>query len=69
MIFDPKKETWSDELVKFFKIPKNILPEVVENAYDFGFTTLFGGKILIGGMAGDQQAATIGQACFKKGQT
>ncbi|MBS56588.1 MAG: glycerol kinase [Rickettsiales bacterium] len=68
MIFDPKKETWSDELVKFFKIPKNILPEVVENAYDFGFTTLFGGKILIGGMAGDQQAATIGQACFKVGQ-
>ena len=52
-----------------FNIPKNILPTVVENAYDFGSTKLFGDSIPIGGMAGDQQSATIGQACFKKGQS
>ena len=52
-----------------FKIPEKILPKVVENSYNFGSTSLFGGKINIGGVAGDQQAATIGQACFKKGQS
>ncbi len=69
MLFDTKKEKWSDEMLKIFDIPKNILPEVVENAYDFGSTELFGDTIKIGGMAGDQQAATIGQACFDKGQS
>ncbi len=69
MIFDTKKEEWSEELLKIFNIPKKILPKVVENTYDFGSTDLFGEPILIGGMAGDQQAATIGQACFNKGQS
>ena len=69
MIFDSQKEQWSDKILKIFNIPKNILPTVVENAYDFGSTKLFGDSIPIGGMAGDQQAATIGQACFKKGQS
>ncbi len=69
MIFDSQKEKWSDEILKLFKIPKKILPTVVENAYDFGSTKLFGDAIPIGGMAGDQQSATIGQACFKKGQS
>ena len=69
MLFDPKKEEWSNEILKIFGIQKKILPKVVENSYDFGSTNLFGDPILIGGMAGDQQAATIGQACFKKGQS
>ncbi len=69
MIFDSQKEKWSDEILKLFKIPKKILPSVVENAYDFGSTKLFGDTIPIGGMAGDQQSASIGQACFKKGQS
>ena len=70
MIFDPQKEQWSDELLKIFKIPKEILPGVTPNVYDFGETNLFdGGSIKINGMAGDQQAANIGQACFKKGQS
>ena len=64
MIFDPQKEKWSDEILKILNIPKKILPTVVENAYDFGSTKLFGNEIPIGGMAGDQQSATIGQACF-----
>ena len=69
MIFDAKKEQWSEDLLKLFGINKSLLPQVKENAYNFGATKLFGGKIEIGGMAGDQQAATIGQACFSTGQS
>ncbi len=69
MLFDSKNEKWSDEMLRIFNIPKNILPNVVENSYNFGYTELFGGSISIGGMAGDQQAATIGQACFDKGKS
>ena len=50
-------------------IPSKILPKVVSNTYDFGTTKIFGSKIPIGGMAGDQQSAAIGQACFYKGQS
>ena len=69
MLFDLKKEKWSDELLKILKIPEEILPKIKPNAYNFGSTRLFGESINIGGMAGDQQASTIGQACFKKGQS
>ena len=69
MLYDSKKEVWSDYLLNFFKIPKNIMPEVKENSYDFGSTKIFGGRIKIGGIAGDQQSATIGQACFRIGQS
>ncbi len=69
MIFDSKKEEWSNEILKIFRISKKILPKVVENSFNFGSTKLFGEQISIGGMAGDQQAATIGQACFYKGQS
>ncbi len=69
MIFDSKKEKWSDEILNIFSISRKILPKVVENSYNFGTTKLLGDPISIGGMAGDQQAATIGQACFNKGQS
>ena len=69
MIYDSKKEEWSEKLLKLFKINKSLLPVVKENSYNFGKTKLFGGNIKIGGMAGDQQAATIGQACFSSGQS
>ena len=69
MLFDGKREEWSNEMLKIFNIPKDILPKVVENSYDFGSTEIFGNSIKIGAMAGDQQAATIGQACFDKGQS
>ncbi len=69
MLFDAKNEKWSDQILKIFNIPKYILPKVVENSFDFGSTNLFGGSIKIGGIAGDQQAATIGQACFSKGES
>ncbi len=67
MLYDIKKNNWSDELLKLFNIPKKILPEVKDSADHFGYTKLLGGKISIGGIAGDQQAATIGQACFEEG--
>ncbi len=69
MIFDPRKEEWSESMLKIFGITKKILPRVVENVFNFGSTKLFGEPIKIGGIAGDQQSATIGQACFNKGQS
>ena len=67
MIFDIKKNTWSSQLLKLFEIPEHILPEVKNCADDFGTTSKFGGEIKIGGVAGDQQAAAIGQACLNAG--
>ena len=69
MLYDLKKEEWSPDLLKILNIPQDILPEVVDNTFNFGSTKLFGDSIPIGGIAGDQQASAIGQACFKKGQT
>ena len=69
MLYDLEKEEWSLDLLKILNIPKDILPEVVGNTFNFGSTKLFGDSIPIGGMAGDQQASAIGQACLKKGQT
>ena len=69
MMFDTKKNKWSKDLLKILKIPYSILPKVVDNVHNFGETKLFKGVIRIGGMAGDQQAAVIGQACFRPGQS
>jgi len=61
---------WDDDLLALFDIPKQMLPEVRDCSGDFGLTQadLFGGmRLPIRGVAGDQQAATIGQACFEAG--
>jgi glycerol kinase len=60
---------WDDDLLKLFKVPRAMLPELRENADDFGTTEkdILGAAIPILGAAGDQQAATIGQACFVPG--
>lgn len=60
---------WSDGLIDLFGCPRDALPQIVDCAGRFGDTTLFGGRIPICGLAGDQQAATIGQACLSKGET
>jgi glycerol kinase len=62
---------WDDGLLAMFGVPRAILPEIVDCAGAIGTTTpeLFGASIPITGMAGDQQAATIGQACLSEGQT
>ncbi|GGE30602.1 glycerol kinase [Agaricicola taiwanensis] len=60
---------FDEELLDLFRIPGSMLPEVRDNAGSFGETLpqFFGGPIAIRGVAGDQQAATVGQACFTPG--
>jgi glycerol kinase len=60
---------WDDELLALWGVPRTALPEIVDCAGILGETTLFGAPIPIAGMAGDQQAAAIGQACLKPGDT
>ena len=62
---------WDDGLLDLFDIPRKALPTIVDCAGDLGRTSaqLFGSEIMISGSAGDQQAATIGQACLSVGQT
>ncbi len=69
MLYDIHKGRWSQTICDLFDIPMQMLPEVRDCAADFGMTRpdLFGRPIPILGVAGDQQAATVGQACFKPG--
>jgi glycerol kinase len=69
LLFDIHQGRWDDELLALLGIPKAVLPEVFDSSAAFGVTdaALFGAAISIGGIAGDQQAALIGQACFKPG--
>jgi len=60
---------WDDGLIDLFGAPRAALPKIVDCAGRFGETTLFGAAIPICGIAGDQQAATIGQSCLKPGET
>ncbi|WP_299359703.1 glycerol kinase GlpK [uncultured Paracoccus sp.] len=69
LLFDIHAGTWSDELCELFGVPASMLPELRDCADDFGQSRadLFGREIPICGVAGDQQAATVGQACFTPG--
>ncbi|HEU5282157.1 MAG TPA: glycerol kinase GlpK [Gammaproteobacteria bacterium] len=69
LLFNIHDQTWDADLLKAFNIPENILPSVMDNTADFGMTVTdyLGEALPILGMAGDQQAATIGQACFHPG--
>jgi len=67
MLYNIHRGEWDAELLALFNIPQSLLPEVKDCAADFGSTSLFGEPITIMGMAGDQHAATLGQACFEKG--
>ena len=70
MLFNIKELKWDKELLDIFEIPEKILPEVKPSASLFGYTDekVLGGKIAIGGVAGDQQAALFGQCCFEDGE-
>ncbi|MEA1937852.1 MAG: FGGY-family carbohydrate kinase, partial [Pseudomonadota bacterium] len=61
-------QRWDSELCSLLRVPESMLPLVMDNVADFGETRLFGGPIPVCGMAGDQQAATVGQACFSPGE-
>lgn len=69
MLFNIVTQEWDKDLLKLFNIPASMLPAVYDNVHAFGFTDekIVGEAIMIGGMAGDQQAALIGQACFQPG--
>jgi glycerol kinase len=67
MLFNIRKQQWDKDLLKLFNIPASILPEVKDNAADFGTASVLGKPISVTGMAGDQHAAMIGQACFREG--
>ncbi|MER8644660.1 glycerol kinase GlpK [Mesorhizobium sp. M1252] len=69
LVYNIEKNVWDDELLSILRIPVAMLPEVKDCADDYGVTekSLFGAEIKILGVAGDQHAATIGQACFEPG--
>ncbi|MGA1802376.1 glycerol kinase GlpK [Rhizobium sp. HT1-10] len=69
LMFNIADNQWDDELLEILRVPKAMLPEVKDCAADFGVTdpALFGAAIPILGVAGDQHAAVIGQACFEPG--
>ncbi len=69
MLFDIHRNRWDADLCELLRVPMAILPVVHDNAHLFGTTdtALFGAPIPLAGMAGDQQAALFGQACFDPG--
>ena len=67
MLYDIRRGAWDAELLEQFRIPAPLLPEVRDSAGPFGTTDVLGGDVPILGIAGDQQAASIGQACFRPG--
>jgi len=68
-LFDIHRQCWDPELCRLFGVPETLLPQVRDNSHLFGTTApgLFEEELPIGGMAGDQQAALFGQACFAPG--
>jgi glycerol kinase len=69
MLFNIHENCWDKDLLQLLGIPESLLPKVLDCSADFGKTApeIFGAPIQIGGIAGDQQAALVGQACFKPG--
>ena len=67
MIYNIKNLEWDDKLCDYLKIPKSILPEVINSSSNFGNFNYNGFEIPIHGVAGDQQAALFGQSCFEDG--
>jgi glycerol kinase len=71
LLFNIHAQEWDDELLTLFSIPRSLLPDVRDCAADFGIATddCLGGEVPVCGIAGDQQAALIGQAGFEPGMT
>ena len=69
LLYDIRKGDWDEELLRLFRVPRQVLPEVRASNADFGATSgaILGRSVPITGIAGDQQAATVGQACFLPG--
>ena len=69
LLYDIHAQCWDEELLRLLRVPRALLPEVRDSSEIYGATdpALFGRPLPIAGMAGDQQAALIGQACFRPG--
>ena len=67
MLFDIVNLVWDEKILKYFNIPNSILPKVQPSSSNFGFFNFMGYDIPINGVAGDQQSALFGQACFEEG--
>ncbi|GAC1608263.1 MAG: glycerol kinase GlpK [Ramlibacter sp.] len=69
MLFDIHRNQWDAELLALLELPQSLLPRVLASSADYGVTdaSLLGASIAIGGVAGDQQCALFGQACFRAG--
>jgi glycerol kinase len=69
LLYNIREQRWDEELCRLLRVPMQMLPEVHDNAHIFGMTdkSLLGAEIPIAGIAGDQQAALFGQACFQPG--
>jgi len=67
-LFDIRTGKWDPELCGLFDVPMSLLPEVKDSAADYGVSDIFGPSLPIRGVAGDQQAALVGQACFAAGE-
>jgi glycerol kinase len=67
LLFNIHKQEWDDDLLSLLDVPPAMLPEVKDCAGPFGETTAFGAPLPVTGVAGDQQAATVGQGCLKPG--
>jgi glycerol kinase len=69
LLFDIHNLAWDDDLLRLFNIPRSMLPEVLPSSARFAHTdpALFGRSLTVSGVAGDQQAALFGQACFAPG--
>ena len=71
MLMDLRTLDWDDELCGLLRVPRAMLPRITPSVAEFGVTSLLGplaGEVLIGGMLGDQHAATMGQVCFASGE-
>jgi len=69
LLFDIHEQRWDEELCRLFRLPPAILPQVHDNSHVYGFTSpgIFDAQFPVAGIAGDQQAALFGQACFDPG--
>jgi glycerol kinase len=73
MLMDLETLDWDDELLSFFGVPRQMLPRIMPSSCPEGYATTrasgpFGGEVLLAGVLGDQQAATVGQVCFSPGE-
>ena len=69
MLMNIETLSWDVDLCKLFNVPMKMLPKILPSSYDYGVASFFSKDVHIHGVAGDQQAALFGQACFEEGES